>query len=563
MAMEENMYNSLPVDYLPPMIHLDGSTLEGGGQLLRNAVALSALTSRPVKITRIRANRQGPGLRPSHAVAIQCLRDVCGGTAVNATVGSSEITFYPRGQLREDGDVASEEEANDGDEGLAAPLEAMIKLESMNDVLPIQSEYNIRLKTPGSAFLIFQALYPYLLYAGACHNAQVTERNANLRESSIKLSVTGGTNVSFSLSHDYFSQVLIPNFAKLGLPQLSVNLKHRGWSAGQTNLGSVSFLITPLKLRETREESNEGAASVDNHESLSDSGAFSPIFPRIDLHVLRRGRITQIDITVLAPDMSLDEAGSARRSKRGNKYHHPNSKQSHITDSKDRSQEEDLGLDSDSDGSPEMQQPGKRFAPNSVREFIENYTFEKVSHEFGAKRKGNSSFQPPKIELHWSESTHHRSRIYVLLVAHTSTGFRLGRDALLGSPSSLESNKKSGHKGPRKSKRKGKSRTNADHKTGTDLERMIGDLVDQCVEDLMYELADGSGTRDLKKILGDGFSNRFLDSFMRDQVVVFQALGKLGAGDADMPLNQDEERDLSLHTRTAMWVCEQMLGVKF
>ncbi|KMU72487.1 hypothetical protein CISG_09440 [Coccidioides immitis RMSCC 3703] len=225
---------------------------------------------------------------------------------------------------------------------------------------------------------------------------------------------------------------------------------------------------------------------------------------------------------------------------------------SHITDSKDRSQEEDLGLDSDSDGSPEMQQPGKRFAPNSVREFIENYTFEKVSHEFGAKRKGNSSFQPPIIELHWSESTHHRSRIYVLLVAHTSTGFRLGRDALLGSPSSLESNKKSGHKGPRKSKRKGKSRTNADHKTGTDLERMIGDLVDQCVEDLMYELADGSGTRDLKKILGDGFSNRFLDSFMRDQVVVFQALGKLGAGDADMPLNQDEERDLSLHTRTAI-----------
>ena len=59
------------------MLQIDGSYGEGGGQIVRTAVALSVLTKQPIEITNIRAGRPIPGLRPQHYTALSCIRSIC------------------------------------------------------------------------------------------------------------------------------------------------------------------------------------------------------------------------------------------------------------------------------------------------------------------------------------------------------------------------------------------------------------------------------------------------------------------------------------------------------
>ena len=53
------------------MIALDGSQGEGGGQILRSALALSLVTGTPFRIDNIRAGRPRPGLMRQHLTAVQ------------------------------------------------------------------------------------------------------------------------------------------------------------------------------------------------------------------------------------------------------------------------------------------------------------------------------------------------------------------------------------------------------------------------------------------------------------------------------------------------------------
>ena len=77
------------------ILEIDGSFGEGGGQTLRIAASFSIIFGRPIRVTRVRAGRKVPGLRPQHAATLKILHEICGGTLSGAEVGSTEFTFAP------------------------------------------------------------------------------------------------------------------------------------------------------------------------------------------------------------------------------------------------------------------------------------------------------------------------------------------------------------------------------------------------------------------------------------------------------------------------------------
>jgi len=79
-----------------PPIELDGAQGEGGGQILRTALTLSAITGTPFRIGRVRHGRAKPGLRPQHVAAALALSDLCRAELEGACVGSDQILFTPR-----------------------------------------------------------------------------------------------------------------------------------------------------------------------------------------------------------------------------------------------------------------------------------------------------------------------------------------------------------------------------------------------------------------------------------------------------------------------------------
>lgn len=81
---------------LPDPIALDGSAGEGGGQILRTALALAVVTGRPFTVTRVRENRVKPGLRPQHVAAAQAAGALVDAEIEGAEVGSSRLAFRPR-----------------------------------------------------------------------------------------------------------------------------------------------------------------------------------------------------------------------------------------------------------------------------------------------------------------------------------------------------------------------------------------------------------------------------------------------------------------------------------
>ena len=77
------------------MIALDGSQGEGGGQILRSALALSLVTGTPFRIDNIRAGRPRPGLMRQHLTAVEAAAAVGAAETSGAAVGSRSLSFAP------------------------------------------------------------------------------------------------------------------------------------------------------------------------------------------------------------------------------------------------------------------------------------------------------------------------------------------------------------------------------------------------------------------------------------------------------------------------------------
>ncbi|KKG12190.1 ribosomal subunit interface protein [Methanosarcina sp. 2.H.T.1A.6] len=174
------------------MIEIDGSYGEGGGQVVRTAVALSAVTGKEIKVTNIRRNRPNPGLKQQHLKALETAARICEARVSGLFPGSSELFF--------------------------APVE--IK----------GGKYEIDIGTAGSITLFLQSLMPALPFA----------------KEKIEITIRGGTDVAWSPTIDYLQHVTFRALEQLGYAG-SVTLKNRGYYP--RGGGEVSAVFEPCKLR--------------------------------------------------------------------------------------------------------------------------------------------------------------------------------------------------------------------------------------------------------------------------------------------------------------------------
>ncbi|KAI9715097.1 MAG: hypothetical protein M1812_006215 [Candelaria pacifica] len=208
----------------PTPIHLLGTTLEGGGQLLRIALSLSSLTHLPLQITHIRGGRPSSGLKTQHLTCVNWLGLACNATLEGAEKKSRTLLFKP-----------STEPTNPKHWWKTRSLAGGRKIR----------ECIIDIGSPGSIGLVLQAVLPFILFSSPTSFEGSTASEMD-NTTPINLTIKGGTNVSFSPSYDYISQVLLPTLERIGLPPITISLDRRGWSHGRTTIGSVTFTITPL-----------------------------------------------------------------------------------------------------------------------------------------------------------------------------------------------------------------------------------------------------------------------------------------------------------------------------
>src|ERR1044071_7382021 len=83
------------LDMTADSVYIDGSSGEGGGQILRTSLALAMITGRTLHMRNIRAGRAKPGLRRQHLACVEAAARLCHAEVRGAAVSSQELVFTP------------------------------------------------------------------------------------------------------------------------------------------------------------------------------------------------------------------------------------------------------------------------------------------------------------------------------------------------------------------------------------------------------------------------------------------------------------------------------------
>lgn len=77
------------------ILDIPGDYLEGGGQILRTAAALSCILNQPIRVYNIRSKRPNPGLKPQHLHILKNLARLFKAETKGLELNSKEIVFSP------------------------------------------------------------------------------------------------------------------------------------------------------------------------------------------------------------------------------------------------------------------------------------------------------------------------------------------------------------------------------------------------------------------------------------------------------------------------------------
>lgn len=156
------------------MIEIDGSYGEGGGQIIRTALALSTITGKGFRAVKIRAGREKPGLKAQHLAGIKVLKEICNAQTNEVEVGSGTLEFSP-GKIK-------------------------------------GGKFQINIGTAGSITLLLQAvLWPCFL-----------------APKKITLQITGGTCGKWQAPVEYFQNVLLPHLKRM-VEKIDFKILKRGY----------------------------------------------------------------------------------------------------------------------------------------------------------------------------------------------------------------------------------------------------------------------------------------------------------------------------------------------